>query len=153
MTLRDFDSFTALEDHVGEELGVSDWLAITQQQIDEFAHATSDFQWIHTDPARAGVESPYRSTIAHGFLTLSLIVPMFASALSIRGAKMNVNYGLNRLRFTSPVLAGDRIRAHFTLQQYASLDPGAQLTWGATVVREGGDKPALVAEWLMRCYP
>ncbi len=137
---------------MGEELGMSDWLQVTQQQIDAFAHTTSDFQWIHTDPARAKIESPYRSTIAHGFLTLSLIVPLFASTLSIGGAKMNVNYGLNRVRFTSPVLAEERIRARFKLQHYMSLDPGAQLTWAATVEREGSDKPALIAEWLMRCH-
>ncbi len=153
MALRSFDSFIGLIDHVGEELSVSDWLRVTQNQITAFALATDDNQWIHTDPERARLESPYKTTIAHGFLTLSLLAPLFASALSIGGTKMSVNYGLNRVRFTSPVLAEDRIRGRFTLQDYVNLDPGSQLTWKVVIEREGVERPALVAEWIMRCFP
>ncbi len=152
-TPRSVDSFEALANHVGEELAASDWLLLSQERINDFARTTSDFQWIHTDPERARLESPYGSTVAHGFLTLSLLAPLFASALTIGGTKMSLNYGLDRVRFITPVLSGDRIRAHFKLQAYKNLDPGAQLTWTATVMRAGIDKPALVAEWLMRCYP
>jgi acyl dehydratase len=152
MTPRSFKSFTELASHAGTELGVSEWLTIGQQQITAFAGATDDQQWIHTDPVRAKAESPYQSTIAHGFLTLSLIVPMFASALTIGGAAMNVNYGLNRVRFTAAVLADDQIRGRFTLQEYKAIEAGAQITWNVIVERKNSDKPALIAEWIMRCF-
>jgi acyl dehydratase len=153
MLPRRFERILDLKDHVGQELAASDWLTITQQQINLFADATDDHQWIHTDPERAARESPSKGTIAHGFLSLSLIAPLFASALSIGTTKVSINYGLNRVRFTAPVLSGDRIRARFTLREFVELDPGAQITWNVLIEREGGDKPALVAEWLMRCYP
>lgn len=148
-----FESIDDLKDHVDQELSVSDWLTITQQKINLFADATGDHQWIHTDPERAARESPSKGTIAHGFLSLSLIAPLFASALSVGTTKVSINYGLNRVRFTAPVQSGDRIRARFTLTEYVGLDPGAQLTWTVLIEREGGDKPALIAEWIMRCYP
>src|ERR1700689_2539590 len=153
MAPRRFESIVELKDYVGQELSVSDWLTVTQQQITCFADATGDHQWIHTDPERAARESPSKSTIAHGFLSLSLLAPLFASALDVGGTKVSVNYGLNRVRFTAPVLSGDRIRARFTLREYVDLDPGAQVTWNVVIERAGGDKPALVAEWIMRRYP
>jgi acyl dehydratase len=152
MAVRSFDSFLDLSAHVGEELAVSDWFKVNQERIATFATATDDFQWIHLDGERARAESPYKTTIAHGFLTLSLLVPLFASALSIGDTKLSVNYGLNRIRFTSPVLAEDRIRGRFTLQEYTDLNPGAQLTWKSIIEREGADKPAVIAEWIMRRY-
>jgi acyl dehydratase len=148
-----FDTIGELQAQVGKELAVSDWLTVPQQRITAFADATDDHQWIHTDPERAAREAPSGRTIAHGFLTLSLLAPLFGSALEIGGTRVSLNYGLNRVRFTSPVLSGDRIRARLTLHEYTPLNPGAQLNWSVLVERDGGDKPALVAEWLMRCYP
>lgn len=153
MTPRTFANIAALKAHVGEELAVSEWMTISQERIGLFADATDDHQWIHTDPDRAAREAPSRTTIAHGYLTLSLLAPLFATAMSVGGTAVSVNYGLNRVRFTAPVLSGDRIRAHFTLLQYLDLNPGAQLTWTVVVEREGGEKPAIVAEWIMRRYP
>jgi acyl dehydratase len=153
MPLRTFDAISDLAPLVGEELSLSDWFPVTQERIATFADATDDHQWIHLDAERARAESPYRSTIAHGFLTLSLLVPLFASALAIGGTKLSVNYGLNRIRFTSAVLAGDRVRGRFTLQEYTDLAPGAQLTWKSVIEREGAEKPAVIAEWIMRRYP
>ena len=152
MSVRVFHSFVDLKAHVGEELAVSEWLKVTQERISTFASATDDHQWIHLDRERARTESPYQTTIAHGFLTLSLLVPLFASALSIGDTKISVNYGLNKIRFTSPVLAEDRIRGRFTLQEYVDLDPGAQLVWKSIIEREGVEKPAVIAEWIMRRY-
>ena len=153
MAPRRFESIVELKDFVGQELSVSDWLTVTQPQITEFADATDDHQWIHTDPERAARESPYKSTIAHGFLSLSLLAPLFASALDVGKTKVSVNYGFNRVRFTAPVLSGARIRARFTLREYLDLDPGAQITWNVVIERAGGDTPALIAEWIMRRYP
>jgi acyl dehydratase len=150
---RQFDRIVDLQDQVGQELAVSGWLTVTQQQINKFADATDDQQWIHTDPKRAAAEAPSKTTVAHGFLTLSLLAPLFDSALQVGGTKVNINYGLNRVRFTAPVLSGDQIRARFTLREYVDLDPGAQVTWSVIVEREGGEKPALIAEWIMRRYP
>jgi len=153
MGARQFPSIAALTTLVGEELSVSDWLSVPQSQIVAFAGATHDHQWIHMDVERAAREAPAGTTIAHGFLTLSLLAPLFAAALDIGGTQMSVNYGFNRIRFTAPVLSGDRIRARFALGGYLDLAPGAQLTWNVTVERQGGEKPVLVAEWLMRRYP
>lgn len=153
MTARVFRQIADLEGHVGEELAVSDWFVVEQAQIDTFADATDDHQWIHCDPDRARRESPWGTTIAHGFLTLGLIVPLFASALDVRNTGTSVNYGLNRVRFPSAVLVGDSIRGRFTLGAYENLVPGAQLTWNVTIERQGHSKPAVVAEWLMRRLP
>jgi acyl dehydratase len=153
MPLRTFEAISDLAPLVGEELSLSDWFPVAQERIATFADATDDHQWIHLDTERARAESPYQSTIAHGFLTLSLLVPLFASALEIGGTKLSVNYGLNRIRFTSAVLAGDRVRGRFTLQEYTDLAPGAQLTWKSVIEREGAEKPAVIAEWIMRRYP
>ncbi len=150
---RAFACIADLEGCVGEELSVSPWFEVTQQRIAQFAAATDDDQWIHTDPERAQRESPWKSTVAHGFMTLGLLAPLFASALDVGGTTTSINYGLNRVRFPSPVLSGDRIRARFKLSKYEDLQPGAQLTWDVVIEREGVPKPALVAEWIMRRFP
>lgn len=147
MTLSD------LRNSVGQELGVSAWHEVTQQQIDRFAEITGDNQWIHIDPERARRESPYGTTIAHGFLTVSLLSSLINEAVEVTGDfKMRVNYGFNRLRFTGAVLAGSRIRGRFTLQSIKDVEGGVELTWLSTVEVEGREKPALVAEWLGRTY-
>jgi acyl dehydratase len=141
-----------LESRVGEEVGVSPWIEVTQERIDGFAKAIEDFQWIHVDRARAK-SSPFGGTIAHGFLTLSLLSHLSELTFSYAGRRMGVNYGLNRVRFTSPVPSGARVRARFTLAGYEKLEGnGVQLTWNTLVELEGSAKPALVAEWLGRHY-
>jgi acyl dehydratase len=144
-------SLRELEQHVGKEVGVSPWLEITQERIDTFARAIDDFQWIHVDPARAK-DSPFGGTIAHGFLTLSLLSHLAERTFSFADRRMGINYGLNRVRFTAPVKSGSRVRARFTLAKYEKLDGGAQVTWNVTMECEGSDKPVLVAEWLGRHY-
>jgi acyl dehydratase len=142
----------SLENRVGEELGVSPWVEITQERIDTFAKAINDFQWIHVDPARAK-DSPFGGTIAHGFLTLSLLSHLSERTFSFADRRMGVNYGLNRVRFTSPVPSGSRVRARFTLAKYQPIDGnGVQVTWNTVVEIEGSPKPALVAEWIGRHY-
>ncbi|HEY6862360.1 MAG TPA: MaoC family dehydratase [Burkholderiales bacterium] len=145
-------SIEALKRLVGTEVAVSDWFALTQDRIREFADATGDHQWIHVDEARAAKESPYRGTVAHGFLTLSLLPHLLGQAIDLRGARMGVNYGLNRARFTGPVPAGSRVRARFALAACEDIPNGVQTTWTVTVEREGDAKPVLVAEWLTRRY-
>ena len=140
-----------LESRVGQEIAVSPWVAVPQERIDLFAKATEDFQWIHVDPERAKA-SPFGTTIAHGFLTLSLLPEMSVSAFDVEDAHMGVNYGLNKVRFTAPVPAGARIRGRFTLAKYEKLEGGVQTTWSVTVEREGGDKPVMVAEAISRHY-
>ena len=133
----------------GQEVGVSDWLQVTQQMIDRFAELTGDDQWIHVDVQRAKNETPFGSTIAHGFLTVSLLSKLSRQAVEVRGDfKMRINYGFNRLRFVSPVPAGSRIRARFTAQNVTDNE----VTWLVTVEVEGSQKPAIVAEWLGRFY-
>jgi acyl dehydratase len=144
-------SIRELGHRVGEELGVSPWLAITQERIDTFAKAIEDYQWIHVDRARAAA-SPFGGTIAHGFLTLSLLSHLAEQTFSFSDRKMGINYGLNRVRFTAPVPSGSRVRARFTLAKHETLEGGVQLTWNAILEREGGDKPVLVAEWIGRHY-
>jgi acyl dehydratase len=145
-------SIRELEKRVGEEVAVSPWLQVGQERIDTFARAIEDFQWIHVDPARAK-SSPFGGTIAHGFLTLSLLSHLSEMTFSFTDRKMGVNYGLNRVRFTSPVRSGSRVRARFTLAKYELIDgDGVQVTWNTTVEIEGADKPALVAEWIGRHY-
>ena len=142
----------SLEARVGREVGVSPWVEITQERIDTFAKAIEDFQWIHVDAARAK-NSPFGGTIAHGFLTLSLLSHLSEQTFSFSDRKMGINYGLNRVRFTSPVPVGSRVRARFTLQKFEPIENnGVQVTWTTTVEIEGQQKPALVAEWLGRHY-
>jgi len=140
-----------MEGKVGQEVAVSPWYRITQEQIDRFADATEDHQWIHVDRARAK-SSPFGGTIAHGFLTLSLLPKLTEMSFRVADQKMGVNYGLNKLRFTAPVPSGSNVRARFLLAKYENIQGGVQLTWNVTVEREGNDKPCLVAEWLVRQY-
>ena len=145
-----FDAIPALAACVGTEVAVSDWLAVPQRMIDEFAAATHDRQWIHVDVERARAEAPFGGTIAHGFLLASLLAPLFENTIHVSGTATSLNYGFNRLRFTAPVLSGTQIRARFTLGAYEVVPNGAQLTWSVTMEREAEDRPALVADWLMR---
>lgn len=140
-----------LEGRVGEEIGVSPWLAVEQDRIDLFAKAIDDPQWIHIDPVRAKA-GPFGATIAHGFLTLSLLSHLIETTFSFADRKMGVNYGLNRVRFTAPLPSGSRIRARFSLGAYERIAGGVQVTFNTLVEREGGDKPVLVAEWIGRHY-
>ena len=142
-----------LNDRIGQEIAVSDWIEVTQSRIDQFAEATGDSQWIHVDPARAATESPFKTTIAHGFLTLSLLSPLIRESMQFSGLRMAINYGLNRVRFVSPVPAGARIRARITVQAVEDVAGGFQVTWQVTIEREQGGKPACIADWLVRYYP
>jgi len=147
-----FRSYSEVSASVGQEVAVTDWITITQEQVNQFAEATGDHQWIHVDPERAKA-GPFGAPIAHGFLTLSLIPRFFEMGIHIEGARMGANYGLNRVRFTAPVPVGSRLRARLLLQATDSLPPdGLQLQWLVTVEREGSDKPACVAESLSRVY-
>lgn len=147
------ESLDALREMAGREIGVSDWLVVTQDRINTFADATGDHQWIHIDRERARRESPYGTTIAHGFLTLSLISYLIKEVLDMRGLRMAINYGLNRVRFPSAVLADSKIRARVTLQSVKDVSDGAEVTWLVTIESEGSEKPNCVGEWLTRYYP
>jgi acyl dehydratase len=143
---------STLRDRVGQEIAVSGWIDVTQERVNQFADATGDHQWIHVDPARAAKESPFKTTIAHGFLTLSLVSSLLRDAIALTGLRMAINYGANRVRFVSPVPTGSRIRGRFTLGAVEEIGGSLQATWQITVEREHGDKPCLVAEWLVRYY-
>jgi len=141
-----------LESRVGEEVGISPWVEISQARIDQFAQATEDFQWIHVDPARAK-DSSFGGAIAHGYLTLSMLPRLTESTFEFSDRRMGVNYGLNKVRFTSPVPAGARIRGRFVLAGYEKIDGnGVQTTLRVTIERDGGDKPVCVAEAISRHY-
>jgi acyl dehydratase len=151
--LVDMRDLAALRALIGQEIAVSDWVDVSQDRISQFAETTEDRQWIHVDAARAATESPAGATIAHGFLTLSLVSVLTRTAVSFAGLRLAINYGLNRVRFVSPVRSGSRIRGRFTPLAVEDVsDGGVQVTWGITVERDGGDKPACVAEWLVRYY-
>lgn len=135
----------------GQEIGCSDWVPIDQARIDRFAQATDDHQWIHVDPVRASA-GPFGAPIAHGFLTLSLLPMLFEGGFAIDDVRMGVNYGLNRVRFVSPVRVGSRVRGRFKLVSFEPLDGGAQLTVESTIELEGSTKPACVAESVSRRY-
>ena len=137
----------------GKEVAVTDWFTVSQERIDVFAGATEDHQWIHVDRERAARESPYGTTVAHGFLSLSLLPHLLDEAIEIQGTRLGINYGLNRVRFTGPVPAGSRVRARFRLAGVEDIERGVQMTWNVTVEREGEAKPVLVAEWLTRRHP
>jgi acyl dehydratase len=140
---------SSLPELVGEELGPTDWFEVGQERIDEFARATDDAQWIHTDPVRAA-EGPFGTTIAHGYLTLSLCVPLMSRTLSLTGYRMGINYGVNRVRFPAPLPSGSRIRGRFTVQSVDEIEGGDQGVVLATIEREGGEKPVCVAELVVR---
>jgi acyl dehydratase len=150
--MRVFESLAELKPLVGEEVAVSDWVTVTQQRIDQFAEATGDHQWIHVDPQRAA-RGPFGTTIAHGYLTLSML-PLFAdSAIEFRNVRMSVNYGLNRVRFTSPVPVGSELRARFRLLAVEDIaNGGVQVTTEVTIERKGGDRPVCIAESIARRY-
>ena len=143
-----------LRDRVGQEIAVGEWTTISQAQIDQFAEATGDRQWIHVDAERAARESPFKTTIAHGFLTLSLLSSCLRDAIQFSGLRMAINYGLNKVRFMSPVPSGSRVRARIVAGALDEVGGGAiQVTWTITVERERSEKPACVAVWIVRYYP
>lgn len=142
----------ALAQYEGREVVTTDWLEVTQERINKFAAAISDFNWIHVDVERAKRDAPFHAPIAHGFLTMSLLSLLLESAVAFEQRGMGLNYGMNRVRFTSPVPSGSRIRGKFTLIKLEDIGGGVQLTWNVTVELEGASKPCLVAEWLTRRY-
>ena len=151
--MKTFQTLDDLAQCVGQIVAVSDWLTITQQQVNLFADATGDHQWIHVDPEKAA-SGPFGAPIAHGFLTLSLLPKFFESSFEITGSRMGVNYGLNKVRFTAPVPVGSRLRASMKLLASQPIDnQGVQMTWEVTVEREGSSKPVCIAESLVRRYP
>jgi acyl dehydratase len=143
---------SSLGGRIGEELAVSEWVTIAQDRIDLFAEATEDRQWIHLDAARAASESPYKTTIAHGFLTLSMTSLLIRKTFAFEGLRLAINYGLNRVRFITAVPSGSRIRGRFVLAGLEDIDGGVQVTWGVTLEREGSQKPCAVVEWIVRYY-
>ena len=151
--MRIFDTLADLAACTGQEVAVSDWITITQEQVNLFAEATGDHQWIHVDVEKAAA-GPFGAPIAHGFLTLSLLPRFFESSFDITGSRMGVNYGLNKVRFTGPVPVGSRLRAAMKLLACDAIDNGGlQMAWQVTVMREGTDKPVCVAESISRRYP
>ncbi len=149
--MRIFNGVDELREAVGTQLGASDWITVEQDRIDTFADATDDHQWIHTDAAKAK-DGPFGTTIAHGFLTLSLLPVLIAQVYKIENVKMGINYGLNKVRFTSPLAVGSKVRGSVELVAVTDVAGGVQLTTKVTVEIEGSDRPALVAEWLTRQY-
>jgi len=150
--MREFNSLAELKDLIGKEVAHSEWVEISQERVNTFADATGDHQWIHIDVERAKLESPFGGPIAHGFLTLSLLPMLVANAIKLTYVKMGVNYGLNKVRFPSPVPVGSKLRARLKLLEIEDIKDGAQFTWEVTIEREGQDKPVCVAESISRCY-
>ena len=151
--MKTFQTLAELAGHLGEEVAISDWITITQEQVNLFAEATGDHQWIYVDVERAKA-GPFGAPIAHGFLTLSLLPRFFQNAMQIVESGMGVNYGLNKVRFMSPVPVGSRVRARMKLLTCDPIDnKGMQMTWEMTVEREGVTKPVCVAESITRRYP
>lgn len=154
VTPRTIDGIDALAAWVGKELACSDWVTVDQARIDAFAEVTGDRQWIHVDPERAARESPYGATVAHGYLTLSLLPMLMGAALRIDNIGLAVNYGLDRVRFPAPVRCGQRLRARLRLEELAAIDAGGiQVRWDVTVDIDSVDKPGCVAQLLARYYP
>ena len=147
-----FSGIADAKARLGQEIGVSDWLLIDQERVNAFARVTGDEQWIHVDVERAQRESPFGGPIAHGYLTLSLLAKFAQECIAVEGSKLAVNYGLNRVRFASPVKVGSRVRASFVLAELEEIPGGAQIVWKATIAIEGGEKPACVAEMVTRWY-
>lgn len=149
----EIETLHSLREWIGREIAVTEWLSISQDRIQSFAEVTEDPQWIHLDRERAHRESPFGTTIAHGFLTLSLLSRFIREAINIRsGVRMSVNYGLNRVRFPAPVRADSKLRAHFSLQSLKELPDSLEAVFIAKVESEGSDKPCCVAEWVIRYY-
>jgi acyl dehydratase len=149
--VRVFESLDELGKAVGEQLGYSDWHTVTQDQINAFADATGDHQWIHID-LEAAAKGPFGTTIAHGFLTLSLIPMLVVQVSRVNGIRMGVNYGLNKVRFPAPVPVGSKLRAGVKVLSFGEIPGGAQAVNEVTIEREGGDKPCCVAETVVRYY-
>jgi len=147
-----FQAMDELRSKIGQEIAVGQWHTVTQEQINLFAEATGDYQWIHLDKERAAVESPFGTTIAHGFLTLSLIPRIMEDTVALPPAKMSVNYGLNKVRFAAPVPAGNQVRPRVTLLELEDVTGGVQMKWRVTIEVEGSEKPACIAETLARHY-
>ena len=153
MPKQEVQDIQELKSLLGQEVAVGDWLEITQERINQFADATSDHQWIHVDPERCRRESPFGTTIAHGYLTLSLIPYLNQRSFTIKQPfRMGINYGSNRVRFTSPVPVGSRIRNRMTVLEVSDVPGGWQARWQVTIEIEGKDKPACVAEVISRMY-
>lgn len=150
--MRDLDTLDAIRAVLGQEVAVSEWVDMPRERIHQFADATDDHQWIHVDAERCAHESPFKTPVAHGFLTLSMIPAMFERTIGLGGARMVINYGMNRVRFPAPVPEGARIRARMTLLRVVELSDCVQLEWNVTVECEGEAKPACVAELLLRRY-
>ena len=148
----DLGTLDKLRSQLGREVFLTDWVQIQQQRIDQFAQATEDFQWIHVDTERAAKASPFGGTIAHGFLTLSLLGKFYEAHLSLPFCEMGINYGLNKVRFTNPVRAGSRVRGRFLLGKLEDIPGGLQLTFAVTIEIDGQDKPAVIAESVVRQY-
>ncbi len=153
MAARVIEGLGELTEFQGKEAGVSDWVEITQEMINRFAELTGDHQWIHVNVDRAARESPFHTTIAHGFFTVAMLSKLMHDAVEFRGgSKLTINYGFNKLRFPAPVPAGSRVRAHVAVNAIRELENGVEIAWGITVEVEGGPKPAVAAEWLTRMY-
>jgi acyl dehydratase len=147
------ETLQSLKEFMGREIAATDWLIITQERIRQFADATEDHQWIHIDPERARRESPYGATIAHGFLTLSLLGHFLRQAVHVpRDVRLTVNYGLNRVRFPAPVRSGAEIRAHIALQSFKELPDCVEVVYAISVEARGSEKSCCVAEWIVRYY-
>jgi len=147
-----FETLQSVPQFIGQGEVASEWITVTQEQVNQFADATGDHQWIHIDPERAKA-GPFGTTIAHGFLTLSLMPQFFTKAFKVQDQKMGINYGMNKVRFTAPVLVGSRLRAKMSLKSCDPIDNnGMQLVWSVTVERDGSDKPVCVAETVTRLY-
>jgi acyl dehydratase len=150
--MREFETLADLRTCIGQEVAISDWETVTQERIDDFARATGDFQWIHVDAERAA-KGPFGKTIAHGFLTLSMLPHFFQSTIVLKDVKMGINYGLNRVRFTAPVPVGSELRARMKLISIEEIpENGAQMVWEVTFERKGSDRPVCVAESISRRY-
>lgn len=152
MPSADCSTLEKLRAQTGKECVVTDWVTVSQERIDQFAQATGDFQWIHVDTKRSAKESPFGGTIAHGFLTLSLLGKFYLDDIVIPFCDFGVNYGLNKVRFTNPVLAGSRVRGRFVLAKVDDVDKGIQVTWSISFEIEGVERPACVAEHVVRLY-
>ncbi len=152
MTIKKFTTVADLQAEIGKEVAISEWMTMEQGRVNQFAEATDDPQWIHVDVERAKRESPFGTTIAHGFLTLSLIPKLFESVVILPQGKMSINYGLNKVRFPSPVRVGSRLRGRFKLLEVEQMDGCMQSVWQMTLECEGQEKPACVAESVLRMY-
>jgi acyl dehydratase len=150
--MREIASIAELKSLIGQDVSVSDWVEITQERVQLFADATGDHQWIHLDVERSRKESPYGGTVAHGFLTLSLLPMLMQGAVSMPAFKMGLNYGLNKVRFPAPVPVGSRVRGRMTLLSVEEIPGGVQMVWQVTIECEGGGKPVCVAESITRRY-